>query len=57
LEHDIQPDSQQSSDKTIGVEGDAFNIFFYETGAGKHITPTIFVDLEPRVIDEVGTRT
>ena len=37
LEHGIQPDGQMPSDKTIGVEDDAFNTFFSETGAGKHV--------------------
>ena len=36
LEHGIQPDGSMPSDKTIGVEDDAFNTFFSETGAGKH---------------------
>jgi hypothetical protein len=36
LEHGIQPDGAMPSDKTIGVEDDAFNTFFSETGAGKH---------------------
>lgn len=34
LEHGIQPDGSMPSDKTIGVEDDAFNTFFSETGAG-----------------------
>ncbi|KAH8056746.1 hypothetical protein JL721_9864 [Aureococcus anophagefferens] len=37
LEHGIQPDGQMPSDKTIGGGDDAFNTFFSETGAGKHI--------------------
>ncbi|PWU83186.1 putative beta tubulin [Trypanosoma cruzi] len=37
LEHGIQPDGAMPSDKTIGVEDDAFNTFFSETGAGKHV--------------------
>ena len=36
---------------------DAFNTFFSETGAGKHVPRTVFVDLEPTVIDEVRTGT
>ena len=57
LEHGIQPDGQLPSDKTIGVEDDAFNTFFSETGAGKHVPRAVFVDLEPTVIDEVRTGT
>ncbi|XP_022742827.1 tubulin alpha chain-like [Durio zibethinus] len=53
LEHGIQPDGQMPSDKTVGGGDDAFNTFFSETGAEKHVPRTIFVDLEPIVIDEV----
>ena len=41
----------------MGVAHDAFNTFFSETGAGKHVPRAIFVDLEPTVIDEVRTGT
>merc|ERR1712225_232085 len=57
LEHGIQPDGQMPSDKTIGGGDDAFNTFFSETGAGKHVPRTVFVDLEPTVIDEIRTGT
>ena len=57
LEHGIQPDGAMPSDKTIGVEDDAFNTFFSETGAGKHVPRAVFLDLEPTVIDEVRTGT
>ena len=46
LEHGIQPDGQMPSDKTIGGGDDAFNTFFSETGAGKHVPRTVFVDLD-----------
>ena len=49
LEHGIQPDGQMPSDKTIGGGDDAFNTFFSETGSGKHVPRTVFVDLEPTV--------
>lgn len=42
-------------DKTVGGCDDAFNTFFSETGAGKHVPRAVFVDLEPTVIDEVRT--
>jgi len=45
------------SDKTIGGGDDAFNTFFSETGSGKHVPRTVFIDLEPTVIDEVRTGT
>ena len=57
LEHGIQPDGQMPSDKTIGGGDDAFNTFFSETGAGKHVPRAIMLDLEPTVVDEVRTGT
>merc|ERR1711871_1542937 len=57
LEHGIQPDGQMPSDKSIGGGDDAFNTFFSETGAGKHVPRAVFLDLEPTVIDEVRTGT
>ncbi|CAE8717846.1 unnamed protein product [Polarella glacialis] len=45
------------SDKTIGGGDDAFNTFFSETGAGKHVPRCVMVDLEPTVVDEVRTGT
>jgi len=51
LEHGIKPDG------TLEVDGDitdtSFTTFFSETGAGKHVPRSIFVDLEPSVVDEV----
>ncbi|XP_062236966.1 tubulin alpha chain-like [Platichthys flesus] len=38
-----------------GGRDNSFNTFFNETGCGKHVPRTIFVDLEPTVIDEVRT--
>ncbi|MCO5550437.1 hypothetical protein L7F22_003924 [Adiantum nelumboides] len=57
LEHGIQADGQMSSDKTVGGGDDAFNTFFSETGAGKHLPRTVLLDLEPTVIDELRTST
>merc|ERR1712194_629420 len=45
------------SDKTIGGGDDAFNTFFSETGAGKHVPRAVYVDLEPTVCDEVRSGT
>ncbi|KAG6478352.1 hypothetical protein ZIOFF_061794 [Zingiber officinale] len=53
LEHGIKPDGIMPSDTSVGVAQDAFNTFFSETSAGKHVPRAIFVDLEPTVIDEV----
>ncbi len=57
LEHGIQPDGQMPADTPAGGSDDAFQTFFSETGAGKHVPRTVFVDLEPTVIDEVRTGT
>merc|ERR1712227_570228 len=57
LEHGIQPDGPMPSEKTIGGGDDAFNTFFSETGAGKHVPRCVFLDLEPTVVDEVRTGT
>jgi tubulin alpha len=57
LEHGIQPDGQMPADKTLGVGDESFNTFFSETGSGRHVPRTVFVDLEPTVLDEVRTGT
>jgi len=57
VEHGIQPDGLMPSDTSVGVARDAFNTFFSETSAGKHVPRALFVDLEPTVIDEVKTGT
>ena len=31
----------------------SFSTFFSETGSGKYVPRTLFVDLEPSVIDEI----
>merc|ERR1712117_945450 len=51
LEHGIAPDGVMPSDKTPG--DDSFSTFFQETGSGKYVPRSIFVDLEPSVIDEI----
>ncbi len=55
LPFSLQPDGQMPSDKSTGGGDDAFNTFFSETGAGKHVPRAVFLDLEPTVIDEVRT--
>ncbi|CAF0722814.1 unnamed protein product [Rotaria sp. Silwood1] len=57
LEHGIQPDGQMPTDCTLGSGDDSFQTFFAETGAGKYVPRTVFIDLEPTVIDEVRTGT
>jgi hypothetical protein len=48
-----QPWPFACSDTSVGIARDAFNTFFSETGAGKHVPKALFVDLEPTRIDEV----
>eukprot|EP01108_Squamamoeba_japonica_P000554 TRINITY_DN1187_c0_g2_i2.p1 TRINITY_DN1187_c0_g2~~TRINITY_DN1187_c0_g2_i2.p1 ORF type:complete len:397 (+),score=170.24 TRINITY_DN1187_c0_g2_i2:144-1334(+) len=55
LEHGISPDGKMPSDTSVGKEDDSFNTFFSETGTGKHVPRSVFVDLEPTVIDEIRT--
>jgi tubulin alpha len=55
LEHGIQPDGQMTSDAALG--DDAFTTFFSEAGLGKYVPRSVFIDLEPTVIDEVRTGT
>jgi len=50
----LQPDGQMPNKAGAGQE-DAFNTFFSETGAGKHVPRAVFLDLEPTVIDEIRT--
>ncbi|RWW20058.1 hypothetical protein GW17_00015853 [Ensete ventricosum] len=63
LEHGIQPDGIMPRSLSLHTISSltpavyAFNTFFSETSAGKHVPRAIFVDLEPTVIDEVRTGT
>ncbi|KAI8645524.1 tubulin alpha-1 chain [Parasitella parasitica] len=53
LEHGIQPDGLIPEEQEI--TNHSFSTFFSETGNGKHVPRTVFVDLEPTVVDEVRT--
>ena len=55
LEHGIQPDGQMPSDKTIGKPNNRFQTFFSESAAGKFVPRSLFIDLEPSVVDQVRT--
>ncbi|KAM5337789.1 tubulin alpha chain-like 3 isoform 2-T2 [Glossophaga mutica] len=62
LEHGIQPDGFLLNNKKdqLGVakmehKGASFDTFFCETRAGKHMPRTLFIDLEPTVIDGIRT--
>lgn len=59
LEHGIQPDgylSEEKKNESGGELDQGFSTFFYEAGkSGKYVPRTIYVDLEPNVVDEVRT--
>ncbi|KAK9456641.1 Tubulin/FtsZ, GTPase domain-containing protein [Dipodascopsis uninucleata] len=57
LEHGIQPDGYLTAEKQNGPRDEGFSTFFSETSNGKYVPRTIYVDLEPNVIDEVRTGT
>lgn len=57
LEHGITPDGLMPNDSSPDKEEDAFNTFFSETGAGKHVPRCVFVDLEPTVVGEIKNGT
>ncbi|KAJ2391055.1 Tubulin alpha-2 chain, partial [Coemansia sp. RSA 2559] len=52
LEHGINPDGFLNPDVPVGSD-DSYSTFFYESSNGKRVPRTIFVDLEPTVVDEV----
>jgi len=52
LEHGIKPDGTTAGAPT---KDSAFGTFFSETGAGKFVPRSVYIDLEPTVIDEVRT--
>jgi tubulin alpha len=56
LEHGIGPDGRLDPNNS-DTSDTSFSTFFSETGAGKHVPRTVFVDLEPTVVDEVRAGT
>lgn len=50
LEHGIQPDGRMALGYSME---ESFNTFFSETGSGKHVPRTVFIDLEPTVIGKL----
>src|ERR1700741_3470127 len=54
LEHGIKPDGHMDPESGAGNDG-SFSTFCSETSNGKHVPRTVFVDLEPTVVDEVRT--
>ncbi|WVN85336.1 tubulin alpha-1A chain [Cryptococcus depauperatus CBS 7841] len=56
LEHGLSPDGRLM-EGSPSASDDGFSTFFSETGSGKHVPRSLYVDLEPNVIDEVRTGT
>jgi len=56
LEHGLSPDGRVQA-TSPSQNDDGFTTFFSETGSGKHVPRSIYVDLEPNVIDSVKTGT
>lgn len=56
LEHGIQPDGQMPPDQSLGGGDDAFNTFFSETGAGKHVSVAVCVGLAAARFGVSGAR-
>ena len=50
LEHGINPDGTTTDNAIID---DSFNTFFSQSGSGKYVPRSLFVDLEPSVMDEI----
>ncbi|KAJ5818901.1 Tubulin/FtsZ GTPase domain-containing protein [Penicillium riverlandense] len=58
LEHGLKADGQVDPDNSDEIsKGGSFETFFTETGNGKYVPRSIFVDLDPSPIDEIRTGT
>ncbi|GMM36606.1 alpha-tubulin [Saccharomycopsis crataegensis] len=56
LEHGISPDGYLAEGlKNPKGSETGFSTFFSETGSGKYVPRTLYVDLEPNVIDQIKT--
>jgi tubulin alpha len=56
LEHGLTPEGLPIDQANGPLGGqDGFSTFFSETGSGKYVPRSIYIDLEPGVIDEVRT--
>lgn len=49
LEHGLKQDGRPDPEKADIAEGGSFETFFTETGSGKYVPRSIFVDLDPSV--------
>lgn len=47
-----QPDGRLAEDSPSATDN-GFSTFFSETSSGKHVPRSLYIDLEPNVIDEV----
>lgn len=54
-EHGINNEGMMTENLELNTKDDSFQTFFSDTGAGKYVPRSVFVDLEPTVIDEVRT--
>ncbi|KAM0789967.1 Tubulin alpha-1A chain [Microbotryomycetes sp. NB124-2] len=56
LEHGLSPEGLPLDPANGPLGGqDGFSTFFSETGSGKYVPRSVFIDLEPGVIDEIKT--
>ncbi|KAH7105392.1 tubulin alpha [Auriculariales sp. MPI-PUGE-AT-0066] len=56
VEHGLGPDGRLD-ENSPSHHNSGFSTFFSESGSGKHVPRSLYVDLEPNVIDEVKTGT
>jgi hypothetical protein len=49
LEHGLKADGRPDPDAKDLAEGGSYETFFTETGSGKYVPRSIFVDLDPSV--------
>ncbi|KAH9032214.1 alpha tubulin [Lactarius hengduanensis] len=54
-EHGLGPDGRLGANDTMRGNADGFSTFFSETSSGKYVPRSLYIDLEPNVIDEVRT--
>lgn len=52
VEHGLTPDGRLAEDSPSATDN-GFSTFFSETSSGKHVPRSLYIDLEPNVIDEV----
>jgi len=55
VEHGLSPDGRMLEGSPSANDG-GFSTFFSETSSGKHVPRSLYIDLEPNVIDEVKNR-